>query len=159
MPTLEEFITKAAPLNPTISEDGLAQYWEENYAQTDIAPTTDTPDSPSWEEFQVKAAPLNPEMSPRELNDYWKAEYGVETPEPPSYLDAIGSMFNQAANVEFESPFPEKVEAPVEPTVDSSGQVLVTQEPTWLDKGEAALKSFGKSVIDTAALVAKSPRS
>ena len=155
MPTLEEFITKAAPLNPTISEDGLAQYWEENYAQTDIAPTTDTPDSPSWEEFQVKAAPLNPEMSPRELNDYWKAEYGVETPEPPSYLDAIGSMFNQAANVEFESPFPEKVEAPVEPTVDSSGQVLVTQEPTWLDKGEAALKSFGKSVIDTAALVAK----
>ncbi len=139
MPTLKEFITKAAPLNPALSEDDLTQYWEENYVQDDITPATDSPESPTWEEFQVKAAPLNPEMSPRELNDYWKSEYGVETPEPPSYWDAIGSMFSQAADVGFESPFPEKIDAPVAPTVEIGNQKLFKTDgavsaTSWADE-------------------------
>lgn len=74
--TLDEFLTKARPLNPEYSDSELIQAYQERYAQ---APTQTVSPAPlmTLEEFLPKAKKLNPEYSDDELTAAWQEKYGA----------------------------------------------------------------------------------
>jgi hypothetical protein len=70
-PSLEDFLARARPLAPNVSEQGLKQYWNEAYGHVD--PST----LPSWDIFLLTARRDNPDVPDAALRAYWEDNYKV----------------------------------------------------------------------------------
>src|SRR5574343_70525 len=73
--TLDEFLTKARPLNPDDADNELIQAYQDRYT---MPPTHSVSAAPliTLDEFLPKARKLNPDYSDEELTSAWQEKYG-----------------------------------------------------------------------------------
>lgn len=73
--TLDEFLTKARPLNPDYTDNELIQAYQDRYT---TPPTQTVSAAPlmTLDEFLPKARKLNPDYSDEELTSAWQEKYG-----------------------------------------------------------------------------------
>jgi len=86
MPTLQEFLTAAKPLNPGVSDAELTNYYSSKYAGQPVATA-----SPTLQEFLTAARPKNPGVADSALTDYYNQTYAKPSTEPTQYGGFLGS--------------------------------------------------------------------
>jgi len=95
VPSLDEFLSDARPLNPDATNADLIEAYRSQYGGIpEQAPQNDLP---TFEQFRTDARPLNPSASEDRLRQAWQENYGVlgAREKKPGFWDAFSSGLKQ----------------------------------------------------------------
>lgn len=95
VPSLDEFLSDARPLNPDATNAELVDAYRSQYGG--VPEQTPKDDLPTFEQFRTDARPLNPSASDARLKEAWQENYGVlgAREKKPGFWDAFSSGLKQ----------------------------------------------------------------
>lgn len=95
VPSLDEFLSDAKPLNPDATNAELIDAYRSQYGG--VPEQSPKNDLPTFEQFRTDARPLNPSASDARLKEAWQENYGVlgAREKKPGFWDAFSSGLKQ----------------------------------------------------------------